>query len=258
MWLPGDQAMTQSCNTIGFSSLSGISADSIRLGFVRKVYGVVCTQVAVTIATAILCVHGPLREPITGLVSARPSLYVWGTFIATTASLVALRSFKKRYPWNIYALGLFTAVLSIDVGIVCIALNEAGLGAALVQAAAVTGLLFLGLTLYAFVSKRDFSMLGATLFPLLLALSILGLASIPFPSLRIGIVGLVYSVIGAAVFCGYMVFDTFRIMRMLQPDDYVEGAIQLYLDIINLFLYLLDLIVKMKRRRDRGHQRRRD
>ena len=34
-------------------------------------------------------------------------------------------------------------------------------------------------------------------------------------------------------------FDTHRLLQELDYDEYIEGSIQLYLDIINLFLYIL-------------------
>ena len=37
---------------------------------------------------------------------------------------------------------------------------------------------------------------------------------------------------GALVFCGYLVFDTWRISEKMEVDDYIEGAIQLYMDIV--------------------------
>jgi len=46
--------------------------------------------------------------------------------------------------------------------------------------------------------------------------------------------------VGAAA--GYILYDTSQIMHHLGPDDYVEGAISLYLDLINLFLYLLEFL----------------
>ena len=41
---------------------------------------------------------------------------------------------------------------------------------------------------------------------------------------------------------GYILYDTSLIMHHLGPDDYIIGAVTLYLDIINLFLYLLELL----------------
>eukprot|EP00913_Durusdinium_trenchii_P025358 g23806.t1 len=57
------------------------------------------------------------------------------------------------------------------------------------------------------------------------------------------------SFLGAGIFCGYLVFDTWRIANVLKVDDYVEGAIQLYLDIVNIFLYVLDILMSMSKDR---------
>jgi len=47
---------------------------------------------------------------------------------------------------------------------------------------------------------------------------------------------------GALLFSGYILYDTSVIMHHMGPDDYVMAAISLYLDIINLFLYLLEIL----------------
>jgi FtsH-binding integral membrane protein len=55
------------------------------------------------------------------------------------------------------------------------------------------------------------------------------------------------SAIGALTFCGFIVYDTKRITdgthpeHSLQSHQYIIGALELYLDIINLFIYLLKL-----------------
>merc|ERR1719229_1830563 len=57
--------------------------------------------------------------------------------------------------------------------------------------------------------------------------------------------GLMYSACGAILFCGYIVFDTHRVMEVYGPDDAIVAAIELYLDVINLFMYLLELLSAM-------------
>ena len=51
--------------------------------------------------------------------------------------------------------------------------------------------------------------------------------------------GAFYSWCGVLVFSGYIVVDTQMIMDKLGYDDYIIATIELYLDIINLFLYIL-------------------
>ena len=52
----------------------------------------------------------------------------------------------------------------------------------------------------------------------------------------------VFALIGALLFCGFILYDTSNLLHLYGPDDYVEASIALYLDIINLFLYLLEIL----------------
>ena len=52
----------------------------------------------------------------------------------------------------------------------------------------------------------------------------------------------VFALIGALLFCGFILYDTSNLIHVLGPDDYIIAAVQLYLDIINLFLYLLEIL----------------
>ena len=58
---------------------------------------------------------------------------------------------------------------------------------------------------------------------------------------------LALSVGGAAIFSLYIVYDVHMIAKRLSPDEYVLGAITLYLDIINLFLHLLRILSELQR-----------
>jgi protein lifeguard len=45
---------------------------------------------------------------------------------------------------------------------------------------------------------------------------------------------LIYAIIGCLLFSGYIVYDTYIINARLSPDEFIMGAISLYLDFINL------------------------
>jgi len=57
---------------------------------------------------------------------------------------------------------------------------------------------------------------------------------------------------GAILFSFFIIVDTQLLLggkrEVLGPDDYVYAALQLYLDVINLFLRLLQLLGKMRER----------
>jgi FtsH-binding integral membrane protein len=67
---------------------------------------------------------------------------------------------------------------------------------------------------------------------------------IPFSSTM----DLIYAIVGTLLFSGYVVYDTYLINSRLSPDEYIMGAISLYLDFINLFLSILRLLSNLQDR----------
>ena len=54
--------------------------------------------------------------------------------------------------------------------------------------------------------------------------------------------GGVYSLLGALIFSGFIIFDTWQITERFGYDDHILASITLYLDILNLFLFILRLL----------------
>lgn len=48
--------------------------------------------------------------------------------------------------------------------------------------------------------------------------------------------------VGALVFSGFIIYDTDNLIKRFNYDQYIDAAMCLYLDIINLFLYILAII----------------
>lgn len=102
----------------------------------------------------------------------------------------------------------------------------------------------LGLTLFAFQTKIDFTMMGGVLFVAALILMIFGIITIFWHG---KVITLVYASFGALLFSIYIIYDT-QIMLggkhkyAISPEEYIFAALNLYLDIINLFLYILTII----------------
>lgn len=44
---------------------------------------------------------------------------------------------------------------------------------------------------------------------------------------------LIYAIIGTLLFSGYIVYDTYMINKRLSPDEYIMGAISLYLECVD-------------------------
>jgi FtsH-binding integral membrane protein len=154
--------------------------------------------------------------------------------------IFALQCYKNQHPTNLYLLGGFTLCEAYTVGVICAIYQEQGLGVIVLQALILTAAVFSSLTAYVFVTKKDFSFLGAGLFAGLMILLVWSLLNSFFPFGPWG--RMVFALLGALLFVGYILYDTSMIMHHLGPDEYIQGAISLYLDIINLFLYLLEIL----------------
>ena len=51
-----------------------------------------------------------------------------------------------------------------------------------------------------------------------------------------------YSLFGALIFSGYIIFDTFLITQKFGYDDYIFASVTLYLDLVNLFFFILQML----------------
>jgi FtsH-binding integral membrane protein len=78
------------------------------------------------------------------------------------------------------------------------------------------------------------------LFGCLLAMIVWSFIQLFFPPGPVG--RTIFALLGAFLFSAYLVFDTQLLITRFDLDDYVWAAITIYLDIINLFLYILRLL----------------
>jgi len=217
---------------------------SWRKAFITKVYSLLVIQIAITLVISFVMMQFGGYD-----------FYVWtrregawtrmASFMITFATLIALFCQKSRFPMNLVLLLVFTTTMSYTIGVICVAYAAAGMQIIVIEAFAITSLLFIALTIFTIKSKMDFSFLGLILPILLFILIIWGLfAMIAFPSFQIM---QAYALAGTLIFSLYVLYDTWMITTYLSYDDYVLGAINLYLDFINLFLMILQLLMGMRR-----------
>lgn len=108
----------------------------------------------------------------------------------------------------------------------------------------ITTVATLGLTAFALQTKYDLTASGGLLFSLLIAAVVAGIINI---FIRARPFNIIVSGAIAVLFCFYIIFDVQMMMGgkhmySVSPDEYVFATLNLYLDIINLFLYLLSFI----------------
>jgi FtsH-binding integral membrane protein len=63
--------------------------------------------------------------------------------------------------------------------------------------------------------------------------------------------GLWIAAVGVMIFAGLLVFDTWRLLRsgVYGQDDYVLAAVSIYLDLLNMFMFILALLTGGRNRR---------
>merc|ERR1712113_338731 len=137
-------------------------------------------------------------------------------------------------------LAAFTVVEAFTVGVLVAHYDTA----VVLQAFFLTATV-IGLTLYTFQSKRDFSGWGAGLMS---GLWILILGGIMFMFVGGEVKQMAFAVGGALLFSGFIIFDTHMIMTRVSPEEYVIATIELYLDIINLFIQILKILSELNRK----------
>lgn len=208
---------------------------TIRLGFLRKVYGILSVQLAFTTLVGALVMMSGISETI----KANPWVMILNLLV-TLVVLGFLIAKRKEYPLNFYLLGAFTFFQSFAVATIASCYGAW----TVIQAFFLTTVIVVCLTLYTLQTKRDFSSMGALLFSGLILVITGGFLQIFIQS---SLLHLSLSVFGAFLFSGFIIFDTQMIMKTLSPEEYIVAVVNLYLDIINLFLEILKILDAMKR-----------
>ncbi|MES5100829.1 Bax inhibitor-1/YccA family protein [Agrobacterium sp. BA1120] len=120
-------------------------------------------------------------------------------------------------------------------------------GQSIVQTFFITAASFGALSLYGYTTKKDLSGMGSFLIMGLFGLIIASLVNI---FLQSSAMGFAISAIGVLIFAGLTAYDTQKIKEMYFDGDDVAtagrkaimGALTLYLDFINLFMFLLQFL----------------
>ncbi len=117
-----------------------------------------------------------------------------------------------------------------------------GGGAIVTQALLLTVVVFGALTLYAYYSKRDFSFLRGILLVGLIVLIGAGLISL-FTGGMGGTTNLVITILGVLVFSGFVLYDVSQYKHGVPEHLMPLAVLSMFLSFINLFLYILRLLV---------------
>ena len=204
-----------------------------RATLVRRTYNLVFVSV---IVTALGVAFGFTQPALMQAVAQHPFI----AMIATFAPLVMAMQARRSFPRNLILTLVFTFVEGIFLAPFLLFAERANPGI-IGQAGLLTLSTFGVLTLYAVISKRDFSAWGSFFIVGLWVLIATMLINM-FVGSALGSLWIAAGTV--LVFSGLLVFDTWRIVRSGQygPDDYVPAAVNIYLDLLNLFIAIITLL----------------
>jgi FtsH-binding integral membrane protein len=199
-----------------------------RATLVRRTYSLVLVSVLVTMVGASFALSQPR---LLATVDAHPFL----AFLCMIAPLLIATRKQADFPINIGLVFLFNIAVGVMISpqLYHYGRNQPGL---IGQAAVLTIGAFGILTMYAFVSRRDFSAWGSFLMVGLWVL--IGTMLLNFFFRSAG-VDLWLASVTVLLFSGLLVFDTWRLRNRYGPDDYVGASVQIYLDLLNIFMAIL-------------------
>ncbi|CAI9771020.1 unnamed protein product [Fraxinus pennsylvanica] len=213
----------------------GYGENQLRWGFIRKVYGILAAQILLTtVVSAVTVLYAPINDLLRGnswillFLLFTPFILLW-----------PLHIYQQKHPLNFVFLGLFTASLSLTVGVTCANTEGRIVLEALILTSAVVAALT-GYTFWASKKGKDFSYLGPILFTSLIVLVFTGFIQMFFPLGSTSVA--IYSAIGAIIFSGYIVYDTDNLIKRFTYDEYIWASVTLYLDVLNLFLTILRMM----------------
>ncbi len=187
-----------------------------------------------------------------------PSLYMtilqnkilfYGLMIAQVGAVIYLSArINKMSGTQATVIFLLYSLLSgLSLSVIFIVYTQSSIESAFLT----TAFAFGGLSAFGYFTKRDLGPIGTFCTMGVWGLIGFALLSMFFPSLRGGQMEMIYNLAGLLIFCGLTAYDTQKIKSTNiignegTEEDHKEtimGALTLYLDFINLFLFILRLM----------------
>ena len=206
----------------------------------RKVYVWMTLALVITGFTAYAVANSP--GIMTAIIANR--MLMWGLLIGEFALVwyVSARIDRLSLSTATLLFILYSVLNGATLSIIFLAYTMTSIASVFF----VTAGTFAAMSLVGYFTKKDLSGLGRILFMALIGLIIATLVNVFL--IKSGGFSLIVSYVGVLIFVGLTAYDTQRIKNMLVEADDVSaeaqkialmGALALYLDFINLFLYLL-------------------
>jgi uncharacterized protein len=227
------------------------TADSMDAGlraYMLRVYNYMLVGLGLTGLTAWLTANTPLAQVFYNQIATpngiamQPNILGWVAIFAPLAMVffLSFRIMKMSFAAAQTTFWIYAAVMGISLSTILFVYT----GASIALTFFVTAGMFGGMSLWGYTTNRDLTGMGSFLFMGLIGLILASVAGMFFHSTQLQFV---ISVLGVFIFTGLTAYDSQNIKNMYYVGDNGEvvgkkaimGALRLYLDFINLFMFLL-------------------
>ena len=239
----------------GFGAAQSAAIDAGLRAYMLRVYNYMAAGVALTGVVAYFAFQAAGGDGIRlvpgGIVGATAfGQMILGGFtpillMLVTLGIVFFLSFRVHTLAPSTAFGLFMLYAGL-LGLALMSVLVVYTGSSVARTFFISAASFGALSLYGYTTQRDLSPIGS-----FLIMGVFGILLASLVNIWLGSQGLAFaiSVIGVLIFAGLTAYDTQRIKEMYSSYDdgtvagrkAVMGALTLYLDFINMFLFLLRL-----------------
>jgi FtsH-binding integral membrane protein len=218
-----------------------------RAQFIRRTYFHLAGAIFAFTALCVLWFMTGVASWVAGMVFSMPFSWIIVMVAFMAVSWIADKMAQSDTSQNTQYLGLTIYVIAesiVFIPLLYIAANFAS-PAVLPLAAGLTLLLFLGLTVAAFITQKDFSFLG----PILCIGGFVALGVIVAGILFGFNLGLLFSGIMVLFAGGAILYTTSNIIHHYRPDQHVAASLALFAAVALLFWYVLRIVISLTSRR---------
>ena len=218
--------------------------EDVRAGFVRKVFGIVGTQLA---ATAVICLFATVSDAFFEFQLNNVWLYIVAAVgtVVTYSMLVCscCGNYQREYPMNMLLLGVFTLCEAYTLSSLCAFFTPTLVASAI----AITAVMTLGILAFATAPSTNLITSAKVISVLALALTCSGILLL---FVHIPLLEWFYLLGGLVVYGFSLAFHFQRVIGNklgleFGVDDYIQASLVLYLDIVRVFVRILILLAKL-------------
>jgi len=217
-------------NTTAINSSAYIRDESASVAFMKQTYQLLALSMITAALGAYLTM--PFAEAIQGM-----SWIIWGAELAIL--FFGFNMTRSNKTAHMTMLFVFTFITGVSLVPLFAMLIGAGKGALIGNAFLMTSILFGSLSMFAINSTQDFSNWGKPLF--ITAITVIILSVLNVLIFNSPILHVIISAVVLLVFALFTIYDTQNIANGAY-DSPVDAAVSLYLDFLNMFISLLQLL----------------